>query len=123
MPLRKDYAAPSEEKLIGSRLRDVRIGRGILQKDLAHKLGMDQSVLSRYERGELRLPSSLLAKLAKALKTSADEILGLKDLRRGPVVQDQRFLKRLPAIDSLPDRQKDALLTTIDGLLRSARAS
>jgi hypothetical protein len=34
------------------------------------------------------------------------------------VVRDRRFLKRLPAIDALPERQKDALITTIDGLLR-----
>lgn len=123
MPRRKDYAAPNEEKLIGGRLREIRIGRGIQQKDLAQKLGMDQSVLSRYERGEMRLPSSLLAKLAKALRASADEILGLKDFKRGPVIRDQRFLKRLPAIDSLPERQKDALLTTIDGLLRQTRGT
>jgi transcriptional regulator with XRE-family HTH domain len=84
---------------------------------------MDQSVLSRYERGVLRLPSSLLAQLARVLKTSTDEILGLKDVKAGVVVRDRRFLKRLPAIDALPERQKDALLTTIDGLLRNAKAS
>ena len=37
----------------------------------------------------------------------------------GVVVRDRRFLKRLPAIDALSERQKDALLTTIDGLLRN----
>lgn len=123
MPRRKNYAAPTEERLIGSRLKEIRISRGVKQKDLAEQLGMGQSGLSRYERGEMRLPSSLLAKLARVLKASADEILGLKELKRGPLVRDRRFLKRLPAIDSLPERQKDALLTTIDGLLRSSRAS
>jgi transcriptional regulator with XRE-family HTH domain len=123
VPLRRNYAPPAEEKLIGSRLKEIRDSRGITQKALAVKLGMDQSVLSRYERGEMRLPSSLLAKLAKALRASADEVLGLKDLKRGAVVRDQRFLKRLQAIDTLPERQKDALLTTIDGLLKSAKAS
>lgn len=123
MPRRRDYAPASEEKLIGSRLKEIRLSRGIAQKALAGKLGMDQSVLSRYERGEMRLPSSLLAKLAKALRASADEVLGLKQLKRGATVRDQRFLKRLQAIDTLPERQKDALLTTIDGLLKSAKAS
>jgi transcriptional regulator with XRE-family HTH domain len=123
MPRRRNYAPASDETLIGERLREIRVSRGVKQMDLAKKLGMDQSALSRYERGEMRLPSSLLAKMAKALNASADEILGLKGLRRGPVVRDQRFLKRLPAIDSLPERQKDALLTTIDGLLRSSKSS
>ena len=113
----------SEDVRIGSRIKEVRIDRGIQQKGLAAQLGMEQSALSRYERGEMRLPSSLLARIARALKVSSDEILGLKEMKRGAVVRDQRFLKRLQAIDSLPERQKDALLTTIDGLLRTSRAS
>jgi len=75
-------------------------------------------LLSRYERGVRRLPSSLLARFARALKTSTDEILGLKEAKASVVVRDRRFLKRLPAIEALPERQRDALLTTIDGLLR-----
>lgn len=92
---------------------------GLDQKALAAQLGMDQSVLSRYERGVFRLPSAVLVQIARALKTSTDEILGLKETKGGVVVRDRRFLKRLPAIDALPERQKDALLTTIDGLLRN----
>jgi transcriptional regulator with XRE-family HTH domain len=123
VPRKRNYAPPADEKLIGGRIKDIRNARGMTQQALAERLGMKQSILSRYERGQMRLPSSLLAKLAKVLRSSADEILGLKDVRRGADVQDRRFLKRLQAIDTLPERQKDALLTTIDGLLRSAKAS
>ena len=123
MPRRSVHTPISEDVKIGARLKDARLHRGIQQKDLAAQLGLEQSALSRYERGEMRLPSSLLARIARALKVTSDEILGLKDLKRGAVVRDQRFLKRLQAIDSLPERQKDALLTTIDGLLKSAKAS
>jgi putative transcriptional regulator len=118
MPRRSPQTPASEDARIGARLKEARLARGLEQKALAAQLGMDQSVLSRYERGVLRLPSSLLAQLARVLKTSTDEILGLKDVKPGIVVRDRRFLKRLPAIDALPERQKDALLTTIDGLLR-----
>jgi hypothetical protein len=61
--------------------------------------------------------------VARPAQISTDEILGLKAGKAGVVVRDRRFLKRLPAIDALPERQKDALLTTIDGLLRNAKAS
>jgi transcriptional regulator with XRE-family HTH domain len=118
MPRRSAHTPASEDARIGARLKEARLARGLDQKALAAQLGMDQSVLSRYERGVLRLPSSLLAQLARALKVSTDEILGLKEAKAGVVVRDRRFLKRLPAIDALPERQKDALLTTIDGLLR-----
>jgi transcriptional regulator with XRE-family HTH domain len=118
MPKRSPHTPASEDARIGARLKEARLARGLDQKTLAAQLGMDQSVLSRYERGILRLPSSLLAQIARALKTSTDEILGLKEPKATVVARDRRFLKRLPAIDALPERQKDALLTTIDGLLR-----
>jgi transcriptional regulator with XRE-family HTH domain len=123
MARRSVHTPIGDDVQIGSRLKETRAKRGVQQKDLAAQLGMDQSALSRYERGEMRLPSSLLARIARALKVSSDEILGLKELKRGAIVRDQRFLKRLQAIDTLPERQKDALLTTIDGLLKSSKAS
>lgn len=69
------------------------------------------------------MPSPLLAQIARALKVSSDVILGLKEPKRAGVIRDKRFLKRLHAIDSLPERQRDALLTTIDGLLRGVGES
>ena len=48
-----------------------------------------------------------------------DEILGLKEAKAAVVARDRRFLKPLPAIDARSERQKDALLTTTDGLLRN----
>jgi len=119
MPRRSGQTPASEDVRIGARLKEARLARGLDQKALAAQLGMDQSVLSRYERGVFRLPSAVLVQIARALKTSTDEILGLKEAKAGVVVRDRRFLKRLPAIDALPERQKDALLTTIDGLLRN----
>jgi transcriptional regulator with XRE-family HTH domain len=123
LPRRRNYSPPAEERLIGSRLKELRLRSGMMQKALAKKLDMDQSVLSRYERGELRLPGSLVASIARVLKVSSDEILGLQEIKRGAPIKDQRFLRRIEAIDALPRRQKDALLTTIDGLIKSAKAS
>src|SRR3990172_10180379 len=57
MRLRDDPAPTIRDTQIGARLREARIERGVQQKVLAAQLGMDQSVLSRYERGELRLPA------------------------------------------------------------------
>jgi transcriptional regulator with XRE-family HTH domain len=123
MPRRSPHTPASEDARISARLKEARLARGLDQKTFAAALDMDQSVLSRYERGVLRVPSSLLAQIARALRVSTDEILGLKAPKPAVAVHDRRFLKRLPAIDGLSERQKDALLTTIDGLLRSVKAS
>ena len=92
MPRRGRHTPASEDGRIGSRIKDARVNRGVQQKALAAQLGMAQSVLSRYERGVLRLPSSLLARIASALKVSTDEILSLKESKSGVVVRDRRFL-------------------------------
>jgi transcriptional regulator with XRE-family HTH domain len=121
VPRKLDYIAPLDEKAIGARIKELRNRRGMSQLELARKLGMDQSLLSRYERGALRLHGSLLASLAKAFRTSTDEILGVKPLRDDGVLKDRRFLRRVHRIDGLSKRKKQALLTTIDSFLNDER--
>jgi transcriptional regulator with XRE-family HTH domain len=84
---------------------------------------MDQSVLSRYERGELRLYGSLLASIAKILRTSADQLLGLEEIKGDRVFADRRLALRFQQIESLPKRKRQALLTTLDEFLKGAGAS
>ena len=79
---------------------------------------MSQALLSRYERGALRLHGALVAELAKALRVSADEILGLKELKPDGALHERRFVRRLDQIRKLPKRKKQALLMTIDSFLR-----
>jgi transcriptional regulator with XRE-family HTH domain len=109
--------------MIGEKLRGLRNRQGMTQKELAGKLKMDQSVLSRYERGELRLHGSLLASIAKILKASVDEIVSAEEIKHDRVTTDRRFVRRLQLIDSLPKRKKHALLTTLDEFLKGAGAT
>jgi len=107
----------SREKLIGSRIVEIRKRRAMAQAELAATLGMSQSLLSRYERGLLRLHGALVADLAKALRVSADELLGTRELKTNGV-HDRRFIRRLERIESLPKHKKQALLSTIDSFLK-----
>ena len=43
------------EKPRGRRLRDYRTSRGVRQQELAAKLGVHKSTISRLERGEIRI--------------------------------------------------------------------
>lgn len=117
MPRRRDHVAPVTEKLIGERLREFRKRRGWTQAEVAEKLRTNQTLVSQYERGKLRLHGALIAAYAKALKVSADEILGLKKPKENGVITDRRFLRRLHRIEQLPKRKKDGLLMTIDAYL------
>ena len=57
------------------KIRDIRKGRGISQRDLARALGMAQSTLSRIERGERRVSVDRLIAIARALGVSPADML------------------------------------------------
>ncbi|HEM47531.1 MAG TPA: XRE family transcriptional regulator [Alphaproteobacteria bacterium] len=117
MPRRRGKPA-TPESVIGSRISEIRKRHAMTQVQLAEVLGMDQSLLSRYERGALRLHGALVADLARALHVSADEILGLKELKNGSPLAERRVVRRIQEIERLPRRKKEALLSTIDSFLR-----
>ena len=63
------------------------------------------------------MPAAMLAGVAKALKASADEILGLEKAKRNGHLVDRRFLRRIERLDRLSRRDHQALLGTIDAFL------
>jgi transcriptional regulator with XRE-family HTH domain len=61
------------------RIRDLREDHDYTQKYVAGVLLCDQSLYSKYERGERPLPLDLAVKLAGLYKTSLDYLVGLTD--------------------------------------------
>ena len=51
------------------------------QKEVAEYLFCDQSLYSKYERGQRDVPVGIIIKLAKLYNTSTDYILGLTDIK------------------------------------------
>lgn len=58
------------------RIRDLREDRDLKQKQLADYLMCDQSLYSKYERGERPLPLEYADKLADYYGVSVDYLLG-----------------------------------------------
>ena len=61
------------------RLRDLREDRDLTQWEISQMLRCDQSLYSKYERGERELPLRLAEKLACYYGTSIDYLIGLTD--------------------------------------------
>lgn len=59
------------------RIRDLREDSDRTQKEIADYLLCDQSLYSKYERGERDLPLELAVKLAQYYHTSVDYLVGL----------------------------------------------
>jgi len=114
---RKHYVVPIDEKAIGRRIRDLRKRQGMTQIELAAELGINQSAVSDYEKGEVRIHAAMLAGLARVLKSSADEILGLEKAKGNGHAPDRRFLRRIERLHQLSRRDQQAILGTIDAFL------
>ena len=59
------------------RIRDLREDHDISQKIIAAELLCDQSLYSKYERGERELPLRYVLKLAEYYHVSVDYLVGL----------------------------------------------
>jgi len=119
---RRSRPVATPEEVIGARIAELRRRQALTQGALASKLSTSQAVVSRYEKGRLRLHAALVADVARAVQASADEILGLKDLKPNGVLHDRRFVRRLEQIAKLPKRKKQALLMMLDSFLRDEQA-
>jgi len=113
-----------DPKALGRRIADIREKRGATQAEISVKLGISQSLLSQYEHGLLRPNAALIIELARLLRVTADELLGLRrsDCDQEGGKPNRRILRRVQQIDQLPRRKQEALLQTIDAFLKAAEA-
>lgn len=100
----------------GERLSKLRKSRGVTQVQLATMVGVTQRVITYYENEGAQPPGALLVDLAKALKVSADELLGLKPAAERASPRTARLLKRLARVEKLPPADQRAVLKLVDAL-------
>ncbi|MGL6015488.1 MAG: helix-turn-helix domain-containing protein [Selenomonadaceae bacterium] len=61
------------------RIRDMREEKGMTQQQIAEYLNCDQSLYSKYERGEREVPLEIMVNLATLFETSIDYLVRLTD--------------------------------------------
>ncbi|MBM4072200.1 MAG: helix-turn-helix transcriptional regulator [Planctomycetes bacterium] len=102
----------------GERLRELRKAKGFTLRDLAGKVGVGFTYLSRAENERLQYgdyPSdALIAKLAQVLEADADELLFLA--KRIPDRMKRRILERPDAFRKLVELDDKALDRVLEGL-------
>ncbi len=60
------------------RIRDLREDKDLTQNQIANMLNVSQATYSRYENGQLDIPSQSLIKLAAFYKVSIDYLLEIR---------------------------------------------
>ena len=114
----KPLSVPLTETL-GARIARIRKERGMTQAELAEKIGIENALVSDYERERIRMYDDLLIRFALALRVSTDELLGLKDYKPDVPVISLRLMKRLAIIEKLPEAKKKHIIRTLDDSIKA----
>lgn len=106
-------------KELGARVAQLRKEQGLTQVQLAEALGTAQQQIASYEVARLRIPASMLPRLARALGVSLEALIGEaeKPAKRGPTPKLQQQLERLSA---LPKPKQRAVMEVLEAVLAQA---
>jgi transcriptional regulator with XRE-family HTH domain len=117
---RKIKSKPNDQetRLIAAHLKRLRKKNGLTQTALAEKIGLTQKAVAAYESARVRILDITLIDIARALRVSADEILGIKPSKNAVEIS-LRLAKRMNAIEELPESAKKHILKTIDDSIKA----
>ena len=101
----------------GERLAQIRQARAMTQAELAAAVSVSRRVIAYYEHQDAQPPGAMLVDLAKALRVSTDQLLGLKSPKEKKSPKTARLLKRLQKVEQLPPTDQRVVLKLVDGLL------
>jgi len=106
----------------GQRLTRIRKGRGRTQSELGKDVGVSNRVIAYYEQDSAQPPGPILIDLAKVLKVSNDELLGVKPVKEKANATNARLLNRLQRVVELPPADRRSVFKYLDALLTRTRA-
>jgi transcriptional regulator with XRE-family HTH domain len=100
------------------RLRELRRQKDLSQTELADRVQVHSTHISRYERGLSRPSADTLKRLADVLGVSGDYLLeGATDEAAKARFEDRELLRRFQEVQELPDRDKEIVKELLDAFL------
>ena len=108
-----------------NRIKELRKQRGMTQDDLAEKLYVKRSVISKYENGSVPLTDNLILRLTNIFATSADYLLRKTDEepsiklapKKEPSLQERKAQEAKDLIDSFSGEKLDSVLSILRSLV------
>ena len=107
---------------LSQRIRLLRKKKGLNQGELAEKVGINPSHLSRLENGKYQPSVDALQKIAEALEVTVDFLLSDDDSGELEIkIENKSLSERLRLIDTLEEADQQALIQVIDSMLTKQR--
>jgi transcriptional regulator with XRE-family HTH domain len=117
-----DTSAPMKDpefyRQLGRQIAQRRKALGLTQTVLAQELGVAQQTMAHYEGGTARIAAAMLPTVARVLKVSIEELIGMPATRgsgkRGP---QPKIAQQLQQIEALPKAKQRAIAQVLDSVL------
>lgn len=103
--------------LLGAHITQLRKARGMTQAELARAIGVSQQAVFAYEVAERRTSVLVLAKIAKALNSPLEDLIGLTEqapARKGRL--SPRAMRHAERLQALSKTQQRFVIRIIDML-------
>jgi len=91
-------------QLVGRKIRQLRKQRKLTQTELSSRIGINQSDLSRMEKGEYRVGLDTLFRILAEFELSMGEFFDEVN-REAVTPRDARILRRIKALDAESQRE------------------
>lgn len=75
--------------ILGQRIKEERINKGLSQKELAEKIGKSVGNISGYETSDRMPPADILCMMANIFECTTDYLLGRTDYKTGKVIKKE----------------------------------
>jgi transcriptional regulator with XRE-family HTH domain len=86
------------------------------------EVGTSHRMIIYYEKHRGSPPAHVVPKLAKALGVSADQLLGIEEVKTKRNGRDTRLWRRFKAIEKLSPAERKPIIQVLDAFLAKARA-
>ena len=112
---------------LGQKISRLRKLKGLTQGEIANRLNIHQSMVTRWERDQVQPKSDTLKRLAEALETSIEELLdgdevpGAKKSATIRGLHNRQLAELLSQVSELDEVDQQALAAVLDAMLTKRR--
>jgi transcriptional regulator with XRE-family HTH domain len=111
--------AIKEKTNFGKRLAHLRKAVGLTQKQLGDAINISRRMIVYYEGDAESPPANLVEPLAKALRVTPEELLGIKEPKSSFNTRNAALWRKLKLVEELPQKDQKAILHHIELAVRS----
>jgi len=115
-------ADPALRAAVGARIKDLRKARGWTMKDLAGRLGVRHTHLSKYESGLHAPPLEKLVQLGDLFGVTVDYLVTGRQPDGQPITS-MHLLERFRALEAAPADDQTTVVNVIDAVIAKNRVA